>query len=184
VPFEYHPEEFWTAHGPNLAPPGTSSPEQSAVLKELGLLIRDLEEIISVIDVGCGQGRLAAFIAEVLPNASYSGVDLAQAQLDGTARVQPEGEYYLSKLQDFQPGLKWDLVLCSEVLMHIPPNEMHLACQNLLAITGKYLITIDWTRPLTVKTAPWNWLHAYREFLGEPDVEIPSGNQSIFLFTP
>lgn len=182
MPFQYDPEAFWTAHGPHLAPPGASSPEQALVEKELLILLRELDPIESVIDVGCGQGRLAAVLGNALPQAAYAGVDLAQAQLDGTARVRPDGEFFLSQLQDFQPRRQWDLAIASEVLMHIPPADMWQACENLRMLARKYLITIDWTKPLKVKTAPWNWLHAYREFLGEPDLEIPSGDQSIFLF--
>jgi trans-aconitate methyltransferase len=182
VPFDYQPEEFWKALGPDLAPPGGSSPEQAAVEKELIFLLGELEEIGSVVDVGCGQGRLAALLAEALPKATYSGVDLAAAQLEGTRKVRPDGTFFLSTLQNFQPDQQWDLAICSEVLMHIPPADMQQAADRLKALARKYVITVDWTKPLHVKIAPWNWLHAYREYLGEPDVEIPSGDQSLFLW--
>jgi SAM-dependent methyltransferase len=187
-PFVYDPVEYWTANGPHLSPPGSDSPEQAAVRVELQLLIEELQEIngpiSSVLDVGCGQGRLAAFLLDVLPAAKYSGLDLAEAQLKGTLAVRPDAEaFYLSRLQDFDPiehDREWDLVIASEVLLHIPPDEIRTACAVLKAITGKYLITVDWSQPLEGEIAPWNWLHDYDKLL-EPDVEIQVFNQSIFL---
>jgi SAM-dependent methyltransferase len=185
VPFVYDPVPYWTANGPHLSPPGSDSPEQAAVRKELQLLIEELQEIngpiSSVLDVGCGQGRLAAFLLDVLPAAKYSGLDLAESQLKGTLAVRPDAErFYLSRLQDFDGYGKWDLVLASEVLLHIPPDDIETACNNLMAATGKYLITVDWSQPLEGEIAPWNWLHDYDTLL-EPDVEIQVFNQSIFL---
>jgi SAM-dependent methyltransferase len=184
-PFVYDPVPYWTANGPHLSPPGSDSPEQAAVRVELQLLIEELQElngpISSVLDVGCGQGRLAAFLLDVLPAAKYSGLDLAEAQLKGTLAVRPDAEqFYLSRLQDFHPHQRWDLVLASEVLLHIPPDEIRLACGRLLDVTGKYLITVDWSQPLEGEIAPWNWLHDYDKLL-QPDVEIQVFNQSIFL---
>lgn len=176
----FDPDAYWTAQGPSLAPPGSEGPEQAAVLKEISLLLDELRPIQSVLDVGCGQGRMAHFLQSEIPEASYSGMDLAQSQLDGTRKVRPDGTYHLSRLQDFTPDRKWDLVLASEVLLHIPPQDIALACARLLDVTGRYLITVDWTRPLQGKIAPWNWLHDYQTLL-EPDVEIEVYNQSVFL---
>jgi SAM-dependent methyltransferase len=187
-PFVYDPVPYWTANGPHLSPPGSDSPEQAAVRVELQLLIEELREIngpiSSVLDVGCGQGRLAAFLLDVLPAAKYSGIDLAVAQLNGTLAVRPEGEFYL---QDIREPLgsalvdnRYDLVLASEVLLHVPPDDIQAACDNLLSLTGKYLITVDWSQPLDGEIAPWNWLHDYDNLL-QPDVEIQVFNQSIFL---
>jgi SAM-dependent methyltransferase len=191
VPFVYDPVPYWTANGPHLSPPGSDSPEQAAVRGELQLLIEELQEIngpiSSVLDVGCGQGRLAAFLLDVLPAAKYSGMDLAQPQLSGTLAVRPEGEFILHDIREpfrkasAPPYIRqWDLVLASEVLLHVPPADIEQACRNLLDVTGKYLITVDWSQPLEGEIAPWNWLHDYDKLL-EPDVEIQVFNQSIFL---
>lgn len=180
----FDPDAYWTANGPHLAPPGHSSPEQAVVEDELAVMLADLQDsygqIQSVCDVGCGQGRLADFLERELPQAKYTGVDLAQAQINGTRAVRPDGDFYLSRLQDFQPERMWDLVLASEVLLHIPPADIKLACDNLKAITRRYLITIDWTQPVNGPIAEWNWLHDYEELL-HPDVEIQTNLQSIFL---
>jgi SAM-dependent methyltransferase len=188
----FDPDFYWTANGPHLALPGSEGPEQAAVIKILAELIEELQningQIQTVIDVGCGQGRLASFLLDAMPQARYSGLDLGQAQLDGTRAIRPEGTFYLSRLQDFDVSLRrdlnmpmeWDLVIASEVLLHIPPTDIQRACHNLLSMTGKYLITVDWTQPVSGPIAEWNWLHDYDKLL-KPDVEIVSGLQSIFL---
>lgn len=180
----FDPDQYWRDQGPHLAPPGSSSPEQALVEKEMGILLAELQDINgqvqSVLDVGCGQGRLADFLERELPQAKYSGMDLGEAQIKGTRGVRPDGEFFLARLQDFTPDRQWDLVLASEVLLHIPPDDIEAACRNLLNVTGKYLVTVDWTQPVDGPIAHWNWLHDYDQLLA-PDVEIVVGLQSIFL---
>lgn len=176
----YDPEAYWTAHGPYLAPPDSSSPEQLLVLGVIRAKLHTLGPIESVLDVGCGQGRLAAVLGEELPLALYTGMDIGEAQIAGTSKVRPDGTFYLSSLQKFQSFEKWDLVICSEVLMHVPPADIELATGNLLALAGKWLITVDWTVPLGVDIASWNFLHDYQTLL-QPDEVIPACLQSIFI---
>lgn len=180
----FDPDAYWTANGPYLSPPLSEGPEQAAVLKEIQVLLEDIQDsygqIQTVLDVGCGQGRLADWLERELPQAKYSGMDLAEAQLSGTMAVRPDGSFFLSRLQDFRPDRTWELVIASEVLLHIPPADIERACRNLLDVTGKYLITVDWTQAISGPIAEWNWLHDYQTLL-QPDVEIVSDNQSIFL---
>ena len=183
--FVYDPVAFWTANGPELAKPGTEGVDQGMVLKELTLLVDELEGITSVLDVGCGQGRLAHWLKDVLPDAFYAGLDLGTPQLTGTKLVRPDGEFFLADIRDPLPeelqGRQWDLVLASEVLLHVPPAEIQAAVDNLKLLAGKYLLTVDWSQPIgSVKPAPWNWLHDYETLLA-PDVEIQVHLQSIFL---
>lgn len=179
--FHYDPDAFWTAHGPYLAREsvGPAHLAQEAILREL---LHEIRPIHSVIDVGCGQGRLAAVLRQELPHANYTGMDLGQAQLDGTKRVRPDGTFILSKLQDYSPDRQWDLALASEVLLHIPPTDIQRACDNLKQMAGKWLLTIDWTRKLSVKTAEWNWLYDYESLMGKAFKKIPSGDQTVFLW--
>lgn len=177
----FDPDFFWRANGPYLATESVS-PEHQATEAILRELLWEIRPIRSVIDVGCGQGRLARMLAEELPKAVYTGMDLGQAQLDGTRLAQPNGSFVLSRLQDYQGGQQYDLAIASEVLLHIPPTDIQKACDNLRALAGKWLITVDWTQKLSVPTAEWNWLYDYQELLGKAEKVIPSGNQSVFLF--
>lgn len=177
----FDPEFYWQANGPYLATASVSPEhlETEGIIREL---LHEIAPIHSVIDVGCGQGRLAAVLRQELPHANYTGMDLGQAQLDGTKLVRPDGTFILSKLQDYIPSRKWDLVLASEVLLHIPPADIQQACAVLKEMAQRWILTVDWTQELGVPTAHWNWLHDYESLLGQPFKAIQSGIQTVFLW--
>jgi len=86
-------------------------------------------------------------------------------------------------LQDFYPGTTYDLVLASEVLLHIPPDEIEQAVDRLFKLSAKYIVTIDWTEPIPgVEAAYWNWIHDYRSlFEGQIERTQKSYLQTIFV---
>ena len=151
-------------------------------------LLRDilpmLGPIQSVLDVGCGQGRIAELLLEVFPAADYVGIDISPAQVAATKTVRPDGAVYLSRLQDFTDDAGFDLVIASEVLMHVLPGEIQAACDKLKSLARRWVVTVDWTEPIRGKIAEWNWRHDYRSLFGSVERVIPAGLQSIFLIRP
>lgn len=183
----FDPRTYWPAMGAWLAGPGAVSPEHIHIEGLLRDLLPSIEPIHSVLDVGCGRGRLASLLGEVLPKAHYSGLDIGQAQAEATQAVRPDGTVYVSPIQDFDSHHKYDLVLVSEVLMHIPPNEIVQVCQKLTDICDKYILLIEWTQPIgAIRPAAWNWLHDYHALFGDQRIELERIHalQSILLIRP
>lgn len=151
-------------------------------------LLRDvlptLGHVESVLDVGCGQGRIAELLLGVIPTAEYVGIDISPAQVAATKLVRPDGAVYLSRLQDFDDSAGFDLVIASEVLMHVLPAEIQSACDKLKSLARKWVVTVDWTEPVKGPIADWNWRHDYRALVGTVERVIPAGLQSIFLVRP
>ena len=178
----FDPDFHWNAHGPFLAPPGAVSKEHIAAEERLSALLRTLE-VESVLDVGCGQGRNADLLKRVIPDAKYFGMDLGKAQIDGTRKVRPDGTFYQSRLQDFAPTRKWDLILCSEVLMHVPPADIEAVAATLVKAARNYLVLIEWVpaadfdRPID----PQNWPHDYTALFGTPAYRERIYNQDLLL---
>src|SRR4051812_12329934 len=71
------------------------------------------------LDAGCGDGRYLAALAAELP-ARRAGVDLSERILE-TARGRVEADYRQASLEQlpFADG-EFDLVLCSQVIEHVP----------------------------------------------------------------
>lgn len=156
----FDPDFYWTANGPFIAT-ASETPEHKETELILRTLFRSLDpQPQSVIDVGCGGGRLARVLLQELPQAQYAGVDLAEAQLELTKAVRGDGDFYLSRLQDFIPDKRWDMALCSEVLLHIPPSDIRVAVRNLGRL-APLLVLVDWTETVNGPIAEWNWLHDY-----------------------
>lgn len=183
----FDPRTYWPQMGPWLAGPGAVSPEHIAIEGMLRQLLPELAPIHSVLDVGCGRGRLAALLADVLPEARYTGLDIGYAQTEATQKVRPDGTLYTVPIQDFDARHSFDLVLVSEVLMHIPPDEILDVCTKLRKIARKWILAIEWTQPIgDINPAEYNWLHDYRTLFGADHIEQETVQdlQSIFLIRP
>lgn len=183
---EFNPRTYWPAMGPWLAGPGAVSPEHIAIEQILTDLLPSLGPIHSVLDVGCGRGRLASLLGETLPDAHYTGLDIGSAQTEATQKVRPDGAVYTTPIQDFDSKHKYDLVLSSEVLMHIPPNEIEQVAQKLLQLATKAIVLIEWTQPMdpTIQPAEWNWIHDYRALFPNITQEQVHHLQTIFVVRP
>lgn len=181
----FDPRTYWPAMGPWLAGPGAVSPEHIRIEQLLTDLLPSLNPIHSVLDVGCGRGRLAALLKDVLPAAKYTGVDIGEAQTQATQAVRPDGAVYTVPIQDFDTKHTFDLILCSEVLMHIPPYEMPEVADRLIRMATKAIVLIEWTQPIgDVPAAEWNWIHDYRSLFPNITQETVHALQSIFIIRP
>src|SRR5262245_16866200 len=100
-------------------------------------LIRPLE-IKTILDVGCGQGSLLIDLKLEFPHLRPFGIDISEAAVQLARQRVPEGQFWVMDIEHETPDNKCDLVVCSEVLEHIPDDI--LAMRNLRATTGKYIV--------------------------------------------
>jgi 2-polyprenyl-3-methyl-5-hydroxy-6-metoxy-1,4-benzoquinol methylase len=92
----------------------------------------------SVIDVGCGQGSLLAELRLEFPYIKPSGVDVSESAIELARKRVPDGDFRVLDITRTSLDAKYDLVLCSEVLEHIPDDVV--AIQNLRKMTKEYLL--------------------------------------------
>jgi len=100
-------------------------------------MIRPLE-FESVLDIGCGQGALLVEIQAKFPHIRPCGVDLSSRAIELARARVPGGEFFVLDVVNESLARKFDLVICSEVLEHIP-DDVAAMC-HLAAMTGKYLV--------------------------------------------
>lgn len=92
----------------------------------------------SVLDVGCGQGSLLADLRSEFPYIKPNGIDISTSSIE-LARIRvPDGRFWILDAAKGHLDERFDLVVCSEVLEHIPDDMAVL--KNLASMTGKYLI--------------------------------------------
>ncbi len=103
------------------------------------MLLDYLKPPLSVLDVGCGNGRFGLFLAERLgPGIHYHGVDSSPALLE-RAREQlvdtlPDFQLEERDIVEHPPGDgQYDLVALFGVLHHVPGFERRLALMRALA---------------------------------------------------
>src|SRR6266545_2238502 len=100
-------------------------------------MIRPLD-FKSVLDVGCGQGSFLQELQSDFPNIKPYGIDISSAAIELAQKRIPGGQFRVLDVTDSSLDERCDLVVCSEVLEHIPDDVS--ALQHLRKITGKYLL--------------------------------------------
>lgn len=181
----YDPVLFWEAHAPHLAGPGAASLEHERQEAALEKLLRPLKWQ-SVLEVGVGGGRVTDLLRRIRPEAEYTGIDIGETQLDNGRRVWPEGTFESSPVQSFKAGdRQWDLVIASEVLMHVKPAAIKKAIANVLAASRRHVVLVEWDptpEELAAPIADWNFPHDYRALLADARIasETKTDRQTIW----
>jgi trans-aconitate methyltransferase len=108
----------------------------------------------------------------------YLAVDLSQHQIENAkeyvrpqeiiikkeGKANPDIKFLVSDIQSLQVDKKYDLVIASEVLMHVLPSEINEVISKLVNLSDKHIVNIDWYEEQTPKrVAPHNFIHNYEE---------------------
>ena len=122
---------------PGWKTPGMGQSNPGKLKKILGN-IEDMKRLVlpedTVLDVGCYHGHLS----EHLGYAKYAGMDLYEENVAQARETHPGFEFFQGDLFDLTG--KWDVVICSRVLMHIPHFE--IAVERLRSCCRKALIVL------------------------------------------
>jgi ubiquinone/menaquinone biosynthesis C-methylase UbiE len=120
--------------------PATEAPIDRAVLVAFGELIKE-RTVGRVVDVGCGPGRVAAFLAE--HGLDVIGVDVSQAMLAVARTAHPHIEFVEGRI-DALPIETGALagVVCWYSIIYTPPDRLAEAFGELtrVLIPGGYLL--------------------------------------------
>ena len=78
--------------------------------------------------------------------------------------MNPDIKFIVSNIQSLQVNKKYDLVIASEVLLHILPSEINEVVSKLVNMSNRHVVNIDWYEEKTPKNvAPHNFIHNYEE---------------------
>lgn len=165
----YHPISFWREAGRRYEAEFETGPAYEAQEQALMALLEGLR-FRSVLEVGCGFGRITRLIAGRWPDVAITALDLSPDQLAATGAKVPGAELVESTFEDFDPGARrWDLVLASEFLMHVPPESIAEVVAKLRDLTTRDVVTVDWAVPYPPERpiADFNFCHDYAALYGE-----------------
>ncbi|RJQ68727.1 MAG: class I SAM-dependent methyltransferase [Desulfobacteraceae bacterium] len=103
--------DFRYSNNPELGS-GVGSRGDTLELKRKMLKLSAVERFASVLDVGCGDGEVLAF----LNLSEYVGIDLSREALELSKQKRPNGKYYhFSEKNNVSSA---DVVICLDVLIH------------------------------------------------------------------
>lgn len=116
----------------------------------------------SFVEIGCGFGRITRYLLQ--PGVTGCISDISPDQLRaartylGTSipMVRGDGEFLPFRERSA------DLVLASEVLMDLPPDEMRRALAEMARVARRYIVNLDWyARHPTRTVRGLDWSHDY-----------------------
>jgi tRNA (cmo5U34)-methyltransferase len=122
------------------------------------LVPRTPEEQLRVLDVGTGQGLLAALLLDAFPAATAVGLDASEPMREvATQRMEQYGDRFQFVMGDFVEGElppaargPFDVVVSSRAIHHVPSRGKQLlyaAIYNALAPGGSFF-NLDGARPV------------------------------------
>ncbi|HDD55850.1 MAG TPA: class I SAM-dependent methyltransferase [Chloroflexi bacterium] len=153
---------------------------QSGVLETLERIPSEC----SVLDLGCGNGKVLSQLAENGFKGRYLGTDFSLGLLDWAARDTPSGlqsdfielDLTAPSWNEILPPCSYDVICCFATLHHIPSQKLRIAlCQNIrqyLADNGTLYLSV-WqfirSERLKKKILPW-------DSVGIKDDEVDEGD--------
>lgn len=176
--FNYNPSEYWHERGKvyqkNFIYDRDKRLQEKLLIKHLHKNIFTSEESVnSVLELGCGFGRITKLLVTKFPCIKeYLAVDLSPHQLENAKKYVGSNNnkitFLLSDIQALDTNnKKYDLIIISEVLLHIKPDEIDPIIKKIISLSNKHVVNIDWyedTLPLDYKKrATYNFIHQYEE---------------------
>ena len=123
----------WHAEG---AGNGESGEQLTRVFIEL---VRKLDGVKSICDLGCGNGHISGRLAELGYNVT--GVDASASGIQVARRAYPNVSFVEELIDCYRDLEKFDLVISSDVIEHMyRPSDLLEAAQSILKPGGHVLI--------------------------------------------
>lgn len=94
-------------------------------------LLQDIGEPAAILDAGCGDGAYSFYLARRFPGAVVHAIDNSQERIEACRKIQSRLrvctiEFIHKSLTDLQAQGTYDLIVCIDVLEHIPEDELAL----------------------------------------------------------
>ena len=168
----YNPSEYWHERG-KIYKKNFRYDKNKRLQEEF--LITHLNNISgsfkTVLELGCGFGRITQLLLSNYNNISeYLAVDISPDQIENAKSLlsssklpnQVKLDFLVSDIQSLRLDKEYDLVLLSEVLLHILPEDIDSIIKKLITLSKKHIINIDWYEDNPPKSqASHNFIHQY-----------------------
>ena len=119
----------------------------------------------SILELGCGFGRITRLLAEEYPDAKITAVDLSEEQLRNAREYCNDRHNIVFTPYDFYsgapfPGTPCDLVVAVEVFLHHPETFLSEFVRR-LSEAAHIIVNIDWSEEWPWPRPEHVWIHDY-----------------------
>ena len=169
----YNPAEYWRERGKiykkNFRYDKSKRLQEEFLIDHLNNIAGSFK---SVLELGCGFGRITQLLLTNYNNITeYLAVDISPDQIENAksllsstklANNQVKLDFLVSDIQSLRLDKEYDLVILSEVLLHILPTDIDSIIKKLLTLSNKHIINIDWYEDHSPQSqASHNFIHQY-----------------------
>ena len=169
----YNPSEYWHERGKiykkNFRFDKNKRLQEEFLVAHLNNVSGSIK---SVLELGCGFGRISQLLLTNYPNITeYLAVDISPDQIENAKSLmsstklpnnQVKLDFLVSDIQSLRLDKEYDLVILSEVLLHILPSDIDTIIKKLITLSKKHIINIDWYEDQSPKSqASHNFIHQY-----------------------
>ena len=124
---------------------GLFSQTRSFIWEDLKALKQYVQTGDSVLDVGCGNGRLLEVFKS--SQTKYLGVDFSEGLIAEARKKYPDEEFQVVDVMDLDSmNKKFDVVFCVSVLNHFPKEMHEVAIKKIKSVLnpGGRLLMVNW----------------------------------------
>ena len=172
----YDPIQFWKKEGKDYYK-NFEYNEQFAIQEDKLIQLLDTLEFKSVLELGCGFGRITGFISGCYRLDKYTAIDISPDQIKTAREICPSNiEFICTDILGYEPKQKFDLVVAVEVLMHQLPSQIHDIIDKMIMWSNKHVVNLDYFA--NEELADYNFSHDYLELYHYNVTEIRIGNNN------
>lgn len=132
---------------------------QSGILSRHRIILNKLKKAgfnskSTLLEIGCGNGTLSAYLASKAPAGKIDAVDISAASIENAKRKHVRRknlEFFVSDMTHFNISNKYDFILFPDVLEHIPVeahDNIFKTVRNLCHDTSLIAINLPTPRSL------------------------------------
>lgn len=144
----YENEPYWKTRGKGylgeFASHSRKTKEVFAYQEERIIAELDKLKFESVLEAGCGFGRITKLISERYNPKRYDAFDISEEQISNARKLNLDVSFETKSVFNFRYENEYDLVITSELLMHIPFTDIKSVIRKLLLSSKHYMVNIDW----------------------------------------
>jgi SAM-dependent methyltransferase len=139
---DYLTPYHWYLNKEDLSKGGAEYWQYLNIVKEL---VKPLKKA-RILEVGCGDGRIADYLGEVFPESQVLGIDISEKAIGFARLMARHAQFRHSDVYELEE--KFDCLLLVEVLEHIPCAEITTFLKKLASLLlpqGNLILTVPST---------------------------------------